>query len=88
MYNMEVPKMDRTMREYIAELNQNYNDLGEDLLMLEAVLYAPEGETGFPEEYMESGLLRIQEYGQRRSRSAARSPGGRTSGSPRTSGCG
>lgn len=54
--------MDRTMREYIAELNQNYNDLGEDLLMLEAVLYAPEGETGFPEEYMESGLLRIQEY--------------------------
>ncbi len=30
--------------------------------MMEAVLYASEGETGFLEEYMESGPLRIQDY--------------------------
>ena len=48
--------------EYIAELNQNYHDLGEDLLMLEAVLLAQEGETGFPEKYVTSSLARIQDY--------------------------
>lgn len=49
-------------KEYIEELNQNYNELGEDLLMLESILLAPEGETGFPEKYVASSLARIQDY--------------------------
>ena len=48
--------------EYIVELNQNYNDLGEDLLMLEAILLALDKETGFPGEYIASSLKRIQDY--------------------------
>lgn len=35
--------------ERIAELNRNFNDLGEDLVLLEAVLQASLGETEFPE---------------------------------------
>ena len=49
-------------KEYIAELNQNYNDLGEDLLMLESILLVSEGETGFPGECATSSLERIQDY--------------------------
>jgi len=54
--------MDTNIRDHITELNQNYNDLGEDLLMLEAVLIASEGETGFPAEYVVSSLERIRDY--------------------------
>lgn len=54
--------MNRDIKEYIAELNQNYNDLGEDLVMLEAVLLAREGETGFPEEYITSSANRLADY--------------------------
>jgi len=50
------------IKEYITELNQSYNDLGEDLVMLEAVLAASEGETAFPREYVSSSLERIREY--------------------------
>lgn len=46
----------------IAELNRNFNDLGEDLVLLEAVLQASLGETEFPEEYIISSLCRMVEY--------------------------
>lgn len=46
----------------IAELNRNFNDLGEDLVLLEAVLQASLGETEFPEEYITSSLCRMVEY--------------------------
>ena len=48
--------------ERIAELNRNFNDLGEDLVLLEAVLQASLGETEFPEEYITSSLCRMVEY--------------------------
>lgn len=47
--------------ERIAELNRNFNDLGEDLVLLEAVLQASLGETEFPEEYITSSLCRMVE---------------------------
>ena len=54
--------MSINLTEYISELNQNYNDLGEDLLMLEAILLAPEKEMSFPDEFLESSLQRIRDY--------------------------
>ena len=54
--------MSINVREYITEINQNYNELGEDLLMMEAVLIASEGETEFPGECVASSLERIQDY--------------------------
>ena len=48
--------------ERIAELNRNFNDLGEDLVLLEAVLQASLGETELPEEYIPSSLCRMVEY--------------------------
>ena len=48
--------------ERIAELNRNFKDLGEDLVLLEAVLQASLGETEFPEEYITSSLCRMVEY--------------------------
>lgn len=48
--------------EQIAELNINYNCLGEDLVMLEAVLQADPKEAGFPEEFSASSLTRINDY--------------------------
>ncbi len=48
--------------ERIAELNRNFNDLGEDLVLLEAVLQASLGETELPEEYITSSLCRMVEY--------------------------
>ena len=49
------------MKEQIIELNQNYNDLGEDLVLFEAVVLAVQGENDFPEEYVASGLNRMLE---------------------------
>ncbi|MBD5162093.1 MAG: hypothetical protein HDT14_08795 [Oscillibacter sp.] len=54
--------MSANIKEYIEEINQNYNDLGENLLMLEAVLLAREEETGFPEEYIASSVKRLTDY--------------------------
>lgn len=51
-----------TAREYIAELNQNYNDLGEDLVMLEAVLLVSKEEAGFPGEYVATCIERLAGY--------------------------
>ena len=52
----------RTTYEMFIELNQTYNDLGEDLLMLEAVLMESDGETGFPVEYLLSSKRRLWDY--------------------------
>lgn len=48
--------------EQIAELNQIYNDLGEDLIFLEAVVTALRTGYEFPEEYTSSDLKRIADY--------------------------
>lgn len=53
--------MNQTRAEQLTELHQNYNDLGEDLL-LESVLLAAESETSFPEEYVSSSLHRMGDY--------------------------
>lgn len=48
--------------ELIAELNENFNSLGEDLVLLESVLQAGGGETAFPGEYIASSLRRAADY--------------------------
>ena len=45
--------------ELITELNMNFSDLGEDLVLLEAVLQTDKEETEFPEEYIASSLRRM-----------------------------
>lgn len=45
-----------TLSEQIQDINTNFNDLGTDLVLLEALLQAIQGEHDFPEEYVESGL--------------------------------
>ncbi len=47
------------IKDQITELNQNYNDLGEDLLLLEAVILATQRENEFPPEYVLSSLDRV-----------------------------
>ena len=49
------------IKEQIVELNQNYNDLGEDLVLLEAVVLTTQDENAFPQEYIVSSLKRMQE---------------------------
>ena len=44
------------IKDQIIELNQNFNDLGEDLLLLEAVVLTAQGENDFPQEYIASSL--------------------------------
>lgn len=51
-----------TLSEQIIELNSNYNELGEDLLLLEAVLQSDPKERDFPREYVSSSLARINDY--------------------------
>lgn len=50
------------LTQQIIELNQNYNDLGEDLVLLESVLLASRGEHDFPGEYILSSLTRVTDY--------------------------
>ena len=52
--------MDNTAR--IAELNQSYNELGEDLLIIESIVIASRHENGFPPEYITSSLYRVIAY--------------------------
>lgn len=47
------------MNEQIAELNENFNGLGEDLVLLEAVLQT---RYDFPPEAVASSLARIADY--------------------------
>ena len=51
-----------TIQDQITELNQSYNNLGEDLLLMEAVLIAMEHENEFPTEYIASSLRRTMDY--------------------------
>ena len=44
------------IKDQIIELNQNFNDLGEDLLLLEAVVLTAQGENDFPRDYITSSL--------------------------------
>ena len=54
--------MKLTIQEQITELNQNYNDLGEDLLLIESVVIASRCENEFPSEYITSSLHRMMDY--------------------------
>lgn len=51
-----------TLQEQITELNQTYNNLGEDLLMIESVIIASHCENEFPPEYITSSLQRALDY--------------------------
>ena len=51
-----------TLSEIITELNQNYNALGEDLVLLEALIGAVQGETVFPEDCVETAVYRMGDY--------------------------
>ena len=51
-----------TLSEQIMELNANYNELGEDLLLLESLLQSAPKESAFPREYVSSSLIRINDY--------------------------
>ena len=50
------------IQEQITELNQNYNDLGEDLLLMESVIIAMHHENEFPPECTTSSLHRMMDY--------------------------
>lgn len=50
------------LTEQIIELNSNYNELGEDLVLLESVLQAAQTENGFPKEFVASSLTRVTDY--------------------------
>lgn len=52
----------KNLSEIITELNQNYNALGEDLVLLEALIGAVRGETVFPEDCVESAVYRMGDY--------------------------
>lgn len=51
-----------SLTEQIIELNANYNELGEDLVLLESVLQADQRENAFPREYVASSLARVTDY--------------------------
>ena len=51
----------KKLTEQIIELHQNYNDLGDDLLLLEAVRLAVNGGIPFPQEYINSCFQRIKD---------------------------
>lgn len=52
----------KELSEQIVELNNNYNCLGEDLVLLESVLQAAQAENDFPKEFVDSSLTRITYY--------------------------
>ena len=54
--------MEQAMEDRVTELNQNYNNLGEDLLLMEAVVIAMHHENEFPSEYITSSLCRMMDY--------------------------
>ncbi|MBD5168728.1 MAG: hypothetical protein HDT20_01135 [Oscillibacter sp.] len=51
-----------TIQDQITELNQSYNNLGEDLVLMESVMIAMEHENEFPTEYIASSLRRTMDY--------------------------
>ena len=48
----------------IEELNENFNELGEDLVLLESVAIAVQVGYPFPKEFVESGVKRVMEIGR------------------------
>ena len=54
--------MNIDIKDCIAEMNQSYNDLGDDLLMLEAVALASVRDMEFPWEYVASSMDRLEDY--------------------------
>ena len=52
----------KQLTEQIIELRQNYNELGEDLVLLESVVTALQTGCEFPAEYVDSSLKRIIDY--------------------------
>ena len=46
----------------IEELNENFNELGEDLVLLESVAIAVQVGYPFPKEFVESGVTRVMDY--------------------------
>ena len=50
------------LSEKIMELNQNYNDLGEDLVLLDALVEAACRDNEFPEDCIESASHRMADY--------------------------
>ena len=51
-----------SLSEKIIELKQNYSSLGEDLVLLEALVEAACRENDFPEESIESAAYRMADY--------------------------
>ena len=47
------------IEDQIIELNQNYNDLGKVLLLLEVVVLTVQGENDLPQEYIASSIGRM-----------------------------
>ena len=47
------------IEDQIVELNQNYNDLGKVLLLLEVVVLTVQGENDLPQEYIASSIGRM-----------------------------
>ena len=50
------------LMEQVDELNETFNELGEDIVLLEALVFASHMGYDFPEEYLTSGLMRIKGY--------------------------
>ena len=46
----------------IEELNENFNELGEDLVLLESVAIAVQVGYPFPKEFVESEVKRVMDY--------------------------
>ena len=46
----------------IEELNENFNELGEDLVLLESVAIAVQVGYPFPKEFVESEVKRVIDY--------------------------
>ena len=51
-----------TIQDQITEFNQSYNNLGEDLVLMESVMIAMKHENEFPTEYIASSLRRTMDY--------------------------
>lgn len=50
------------LMEQVDELNETFNELGEDIVLLEALVFASHMGYDFPEEYLASGLKRMRDY--------------------------
>lgn len=50
------------LSELTVEINQNFNDLGAVLVLLQALTQAVQTEHDYPQEYVEAGLERMEEH--------------------------